>query len=154
MRFLRGYGRILAIGCRQFTSQITRFMGPKWGPSGADMTQVGPMLAPWTLLSGNFWFEVLAFNLEVTIHHSFSKAYRMPESSITKHYFNDWCAESIWGNEKWIFMFFTFSHYDVASWWSNGQKVFNRIPRASNGLPIVTILEDINDAITASYTGF
>ena len=28
------------------------FMGPTWGPSGADRTQVGPMLAPWTLLSG------------------------------------------------------------------------------------------------------
>ena len=26
--------------------------GPTWGPSGADRTQVGPMLAPWTLLSG------------------------------------------------------------------------------------------------------
>ena len=30
----------------------TRFMGPIWGPSGADRTQVGAMLAPWTLLSG------------------------------------------------------------------------------------------------------
>ena len=30
---------------------IARFMGPTWGPSGADRTQVGPMLAPWTLLS-------------------------------------------------------------------------------------------------------
>ena len=28
-------------------------MGPTWGPSGAYRTQVGPMLAPWTLLSGN-----------------------------------------------------------------------------------------------------
>ena len=27
-------------------------MGLTWGPSGADRTQVGPMLAPWTLLSG------------------------------------------------------------------------------------------------------
>ena len=26
-----------------------RFMGPTWGPSGADRTQVGPMLAPWNL---------------------------------------------------------------------------------------------------------
>ena len=26
-------------------------MGPTLGPSGADRTQVGPMLAPWTLLS-------------------------------------------------------------------------------------------------------
>ena len=34
------------------TSLIARFMGPAWGPSGADRTQVGPMLAPWTLLSG------------------------------------------------------------------------------------------------------
>ena len=38
-----------------------RFMGPTWGSSGADRTQVGPMLAPWTLLSGlwrhdmDFW---------------------------------------------------------------------------------------------------
>ena len=36
------------------TSLIARFMGHKWGPSGADRTQVGPMLAPWTLLSGIF----------------------------------------------------------------------------------------------------
>ena len=27
-------------------------MWPIWGPPGADRTQVGPMLAPWTLLSG------------------------------------------------------------------------------------------------------
>ena len=33
-------------------SLIARFMGPTWGPSGAERTQVGPMLAPWTLLSG------------------------------------------------------------------------------------------------------
>ena len=31
----------------------TRFMGPTWGPPGADRTQVAPMLAPWTLLSGS-----------------------------------------------------------------------------------------------------
>ena len=29
---------------------IANFMGPTWGPSGADRTQVGPMLAPWNLL--------------------------------------------------------------------------------------------------------
>ena len=33
-------------------SLITRFVGPALGPSGANRTQVGPMLAPWTLLSG------------------------------------------------------------------------------------------------------
>ena len=34
------------------TFLIARFMGPTWGPSGAVRTQVGPMLAPWTMLSG------------------------------------------------------------------------------------------------------
>ena len=38
-----------------WTTLITRFMGQTWGPSGADRTQVGPMLAPWTLLSGQVW---------------------------------------------------------------------------------------------------
>ena len=36
----------------QTATQIANFMGPTWGPSGANRTQVGPMLAPWTLLSG------------------------------------------------------------------------------------------------------
>ena len=27
-----------------------RFMGPTWGPPGSCRTQMGPMLAPWTLL--------------------------------------------------------------------------------------------------------
>ena len=35
------------------TPLIARFMGPTWGPSGAERTQVGPMVAPWTLLSGD-----------------------------------------------------------------------------------------------------
>ena len=34
------------------SSQIARFMGATWGPPGDDRTQVGPTLAPWTLLSG------------------------------------------------------------------------------------------------------
>ena len=32
--------------------QIARFMGPTWGPPGSCRPQLGPMLAPWTLLSG------------------------------------------------------------------------------------------------------
>ena len=32
--------------------QIAKFVGPTWDPAGADRIQVGPMLAPWTLLSG------------------------------------------------------------------------------------------------------
>ena len=32
-------------------------MGPTWGPSGADTTWMGPMLAPWNLLSG--WLRLI-----------------------------------------------------------------------------------------------
>ena len=38
-------------------AQIAKFMGPTWGPPGSCRPQMGPMLAPWTLLSGRFeWF--------------------------------------------------------------------------------------------------
>ena len=39
-------------GVTWVSSLITRFMGPTWGPSGADRTQVGHMLALLTLLFG------------------------------------------------------------------------------------------------------
>ena len=60
---------------------IARFVGPTWGLSGADRTQVGPMLALWTLLSGSlssgrFWQALLCacwpFPLEYTPYlHNF-----------------------------------------------------------------------------------
>ena len=45
----------LLVQCRSPDSKVH---GPTWGPSGADRTQVSPMLAPWTLLSGSIqgWF--------------------------------------------------------------------------------------------------
>ena len=45
-------------GCRQGDlgrygwSQIAKLMGPTWDPLGSCRPQMGPMLAPWTLLSG------------------------------------------------------------------------------------------------------
>ena len=35
-------------------AQIAKFMGPTWGPPGSCRPQMGPMLAPWTLLSEGF----------------------------------------------------------------------------------------------------
>ena len=35
-------------------TQIARFAWPTWGPPGSCRPQVGPMLAPWTLLSGEW----------------------------------------------------------------------------------------------------
>ena len=46
---------------------IAKFMGPTWGPSGVDRTQVGPMLAPWTLLSGNTWICFALFPTRICI---------------------------------------------------------------------------------------
>ena len=37
---------------QRITTQIVKFMGPTWGPSRSCWPQMGPMLAPWTLLSG------------------------------------------------------------------------------------------------------
>ena len=36
----------------QLYTQITKFMGPTWGPPGSCWPQIGPVSAPWTLLSG------------------------------------------------------------------------------------------------------
>ena len=68
------------------TSLIARFMGPTWGPSWADRTQVGPMLAPWTLLSTShnspqvYIMPIMIFILSsltyfhFNIHHIFSRS--------------------------------------------------------------------------------
>ena len=38
---------------------VARIMGLTWGPSEADRTQVGPMLAQWTLLSEDLIVGIL-----------------------------------------------------------------------------------------------
>ena len=45
---LLAWRRVLSISS---TFEAARFMGPTWGPPGTCWPQVGPMLAPWTLLS-------------------------------------------------------------------------------------------------------
>ena len=45
-------------------TKIANFMGPTWGPPGSCRPQMGPMLAPWTLLSGdaaNSLLQILTF---------------------------------------------------------------------------------------------
>ena len=41
------------IQARWLPPQIAKFIGPTWGPPGSCRPQVGPMLAPWILLSGS-----------------------------------------------------------------------------------------------------
>ena len=45
-------------------SQIAKFMGPAWGPPGSCRPQMGPMLAPWTLLLG-----LLIYVLSYILYH-------------------------------------------------------------------------------------
>ena len=40
----------------QFPTEIAMFMGPTWGPSGSCRSQMGPMMASWTVLSGIPWY--------------------------------------------------------------------------------------------------
>ena len=57
-------------------TQIAKFVGPTWGPPGSCWTQMGPMLAPWTLLSGKLtlgiswfcdnWTTILMYGLYST----------------------------------------------------------------------------------------
>ena len=37
---------------KKWSSQMAKFMGPTWGTPGSCRPQMGPMLAPWTLLTG------------------------------------------------------------------------------------------------------
>ena len=39
-------------------TQIAKFMGPTWGPPGSCRPQMGPILAPWTLLSGDLFSRI------------------------------------------------------------------------------------------------
>ena len=43
----------------QITAQIAKFMGPIWGRPVSCRPQMGPMLAPWTLLSGSYCISCL-----------------------------------------------------------------------------------------------
>ena len=72
MRFERGltcasppclHGMAIADMSKWILSPIARFMGPTWGPPGADRTKVGPMLATRTLLSGKCTLFTVFFAL-------------------------------------------------------------------------------------------
>ena len=47
--------------------QMAKFKGPTWGPPGSCRPKMGPMLAPWTLLSGTLWCLVICGHSAVQI---------------------------------------------------------------------------------------
>ena len=44
----------ISLECAAF--RIAKFMGTTWGPPGSCQPQMSLMLAPWTLLSGIWWY--------------------------------------------------------------------------------------------------
>ena len=51
-------------------TNITNSMGPTWGPPGSCRPQMGPMLAPWTLLLQHLWsyiFTLLVSSKRATL---------------------------------------------------------------------------------------
>ena len=59
--FLRFQQRILlSLRTNNWTTQIAKFMGPTWDPPGSCRPQMGPMLAPRTLLSGYCYNGIIA----------------------------------------------------------------------------------------------
>ena len=60
---------------------IARFMGPTWGPSGADKTQVGPMLGPMNFV---FWvvttmvaFKIISSSFQAPLPAAFRRFPRL-----------------------------------------------------------------------------
>ena len=43
------------------------FMGPTWSPPGSCRPQMGPMLAPWTLVSGQYWTDSCHLQFDGTV---------------------------------------------------------------------------------------
>ena len=50
-------------------TQIAKFKGPTWGPHGSCWPQMGPMLIPWTLLSGRLILSHWMLWPLVTLHN-------------------------------------------------------------------------------------
>ena len=69
---------------------IARFMGPTWGPSGSGRTQVGPMLAPWTLLSGYTRFHLTSANWNIAFGFTLQNKF-----SLTR-FISFWPSDIIW----------------------------------------------------------
>ena len=70
---------------------IARSMGPTWGRTGDDRTQMGPMLALWTLLSGSsVLVHMMAWSHKVHCYQDCSLTYIWDCSIASSQ--SSWCA--------------------------------------------------------------
>ena len=92
---------------------IPRFMGPTWGPSGADRTQVGPMLAQWTLLSKFIKLKLIDDRIVNTTQNSNFPIFMNFNSLTLRCRLLWWIAEPVIVLNGIIYLFYIFSrHFD------------------------------------------
>ena len=85
---------------------IARFMGPIWGLPRADRTQVGPVWATWTWLSGSpssctcqcmlHWKDLHAPLTEIRPRAAFVKGRLLVDTSIWIKFGSFWPSDAIW----------------------------------------------------------
>ena len=114
--------------CLRKWTRIARFMRPTWGPSGANRTQVGPMLAPWTLLYGNLlslchcnhFHWSLIFVSCICLHVALINSLRPSEA-----YTHQWTNQHWF--RQWLVTWFGPSHYLNQCWnivsWTHRNKL-------------------------------
>ena len=91
----RGYWQLRRWPSLDSASLIARFMGPTWGPPGADRTQVGPMWVPWKLLSG------LVPWIKFSAHWHAAKSHGRPRPDFLKQCARPrHCVEKSWSHRN------------------------------------------------------
>ena len=118
--------------------QIAKFMGPTWGPPRSCRLQMGPMLAPWTLLSENSTAMCSLIGYDQVLHDSIDKVYDFFHSTIYMMNFHlaQWGVVTPYGNIDsrrlkrsllaWGHQAITWTNVDLPS------KVFSGIHLSSN----------------------
>ena len=103
-------------------SLIARSIGPTWGPPGSCRPHMGPMLAPWTLLSG-FWplrheqWDILqtafwnAFSWKKIMYLIQISLQFIARVTLSKHWYKKFGGEQTTNHCK---------HY----WWSNHWRIY------------------------------
>ena len=128
------------ITCTFITSQIARFMGPTKGPHGADRTQVGRMLAPWTLLSG--LFPVCTSRIRYTCHTLMTRF----QYTVARTKLSPFCKRHIW-----IHLFLK-SCLDFDSNFTSSCSIRQCVWPGSSNILVQTISQDLYHWVPNSLT--
>ena len=96
-----------------FITQIAKFMGPTWGPPGSCRPQIGPMLAPWTLISGKLQVSDLVWITSCREHNC-----RVERDIVLAAYYipvHQWWLQ--WSLSRWWNVSHCFSAGVAFRWW-------------------------------------